>query len=155
LRNGGRLEYLALDGADAGASAERVAAAGVAPSPGPDAKAGELDQGVRCGGNGCTLDRALVEKLLANTAMLATAARVVPSMRDGRPNGFKVQAIRPHGIFDKLQFQNDDTIKAINGTEMSSVDAALALYTKLRNASHLSVQLERHGQTITLDYTIR
>jgi hypothetical protein len=38
---------------------------------------------------------------------------------------------------------------------MSTPDAALALYTKLRNASHLSVQVERRGETVTLDYSIR
>jgi hypothetical protein len=35
------------------------------------------------------------------------------------------------------------------------VEAALALYPQLRNASHLSLRLERQGETTTLDYTIR
>ena len=47
----------------------------------------------------CTVDRALVEKLLSNTTMLATAARFVPSIKDGKPNGFKLYAIRPQSIF--------------------------------------------------------
>jgi general secretion pathway protein C len=87
--------------------------------------------------------------------MLATSARFVPSIKDGKPNGFKLYAIRPQSIFGRIGLQNGDTIKAINGSEMTTPDAALALYTKLRNASHLSVQVERRGETVTLDYTIR
>ncbi|MGZ3442306.1 MAG: type II secretion system protein GspC, partial [Polyangia bacterium] len=87
--------------------------------------------------------------------MLATAARFVPSIKDGKPNGFKLYAIRPQSIFGRIGLQNGDTIKAINGSEMTTPDAALGLYTKLRNASHLSVQVERRGETVALDYTIR
>jgi type II secretory pathway component PulC len=84
-----------------------------------------------------------------------TAARFVPSIKDGKPNGFKLYAIRPQSIFGRIGLQNGDTIKAINGSEMTTPDAALGLYTKLRNASHLSVQVERRGETVTLDYSIR
>ena len=111
--------------------------------------------GVNCSGNACTVDRSLVEKLLSNTTMLATSARFVPSIKDGKPNGFKLYAIRPQSIFGRIGLQNGDTIKAINGSEMTTPDAALGLYTKLRNASHLSVQVERRGETVALDYTIR
>jgi len=152
--NGGRIEYLELDGAAPPAAA--------APTPPPvavaqnDANMGDLPDGqVKCTGNNCTVERALVEKLLSNTAMLATSARFVPSIKDGKPNGFKLYAIRPQSIFGRIGLQNGDTIKAINGSEMTTPDAALALYTKLRNASHLSVQVERRGETVTLDYTIR
>jgi general secretion pathway protein C len=39
--------------------------------------------------------------------------------------------------------------------DMSSPDKALEVYTKLRNASRLAVAVERRGDNITLDYTIR
>ncbi len=87
--------------------------------------------------------------------MLATSARFVPSIKDGKPNGFKLYAIRPNSIFGKMGLQNGDTLKSINGNDMTTPDAALALYSKLRNASHLSVQVERRGETVPLDYTIR
>jgi general secretion pathway protein C len=155
ITNGGRTEYLELEGAPA------AVAAATAPMPPPavamnDANLGDLPDGsVKCNGNACTVERALVEKLLSNTAMLATSARFVPSIKDGKPNGFKLYAIRPASIFGRIGLQNGDTIKAINGSEMTTPDAALALYTKLRNASHLSVQVERRGETVALDYTIR
>jgi len=110
---------------------------------------------VKCNGNNCTIERALVEKALANTAALATAARFVPSIKDGKPNGFKLYAIRPNSIFGKIGLQNGDTVKGINGNDMSTPDQALALYSKLRSASHLSVQIERRGEAQTMDYTIK
>ena len=154
FKNGNRNEYVELEG-KAPAAAAPAPAVARAPAPPINAALGDIDHGVNCSGNACTVDRSLVEKLLSNTTMLATSARFVPSIKDGKPNGFKLYAIRPQSIFGKIGLQNGDTIKAINGSEMTTPDAALALYTKLRNASHLSVQVERRGETVTLDYSIR
>ena len=152
ILNGGRPEFLELDG---NAPAPPVAVAQNTPPPAINPELGDIDKGVNCTGNSCTVDRSLVEKMLSNTTMLATAARFVPSIKDGKPNGFKLYAIRPSSIFGKIGLQNGDTVKQINGMEMASPDQALAVYSKLRTASHLTVSLERRGETITLDYTIR
>jgi general secretion pathway protein C len=154
LRNGGRLEYVEIEGA-----APPPAVASAAPPPpagGFDPNMGDVDKTkVNCSGNSCTVQRSLVDSLLQNTTMLATAARFVPSIKDGKPNGFKLYAIRPNSIFGLIGLQNGDTVKSINGLDMSSPDKALEVYTKLRNASHLSVQVERRGENVTLDYSIR
>lgn len=115
----------------------------------------DIDKGVRCSGSNCEVDRSLIDKVLANTTALATSARFVPSIKDGKPNGFKLYAIRPGSMFAKIGLQNADLIKVINGLDMSTPDKALEAYTKLKSASHLTVMVERHGQNITLDYQIR
>lgn len=115
----------------------------------------DIDKGVRCSGNSCEVDRTLIDKFLGNTSALAMSARFVPSIKDGKPNGFKVFAIRPGSVFAKIGMQNADLIKTINGLDMSSPDKALEAYTKLKSASHLTMQLERRGENITLDYQIR
>jgi general secretion pathway protein C len=153
IRNAGRPEYVELEGTPAMTVASNVPPPQAAQALNPEL--GDIDKGVTCTGNSCVVERQLVEKLLANTTMLATAARFVPSIKDGKPNGFKLYAIRPQSIFGRIGMQNGDTIKQINGSDMTTPDAALALYTKLRNASHLSVQVERRGETVTLDYSIR
>ena len=43
-------------------------------------------------------------------------------------------AIRPNSLFGKIGLQNGDTIKSINGIDMSSPDKALEVYTKVRVA---------------------
>ncbi|MSP59008.1 MAG: hypothetical protein EXR72_01485 [Myxococcales bacterium] len=159
--NNNHLEYLELDPganakvANAGGGNEYVAMAQPVSAATGDPLDNDINRGVRCVGSNCEIDRSLVDKLLSNTTMLATSARFVPSIKDGRPNGFKLYAIRPNSIFGKIGLQNGDTVKSINGMEMSSPDQALGVYTKVRTASHLTVSVERRGETATLDYTIR
>jgi general secretion pathway protein C len=149
IDNNGKTEYLDLDDKTPPPVAEKPKEAG------PPSELGDLDKSIQCNGNNCTIERALVDKALANTAALASMARLVPSVRDGKPNGFKVYAVRKGSLFDRLGMQNGDTLKAINNNEMSTPDQALGLYTKLRTASHLDLQVERRGETVNLDYTIK
>jgi general secretion pathway protein C len=155
LVNNNRVEYIEMEGATPPAAAPPPQVAMNTVSAGADPLDGDIKRSVRCNGQNCEIDRSLVEKMLSNTALLATAARFVPSIKDGRPNGFKLYAIRPNSIFAALQFQNGDTIKSINGMEISSPDQALGVYTKLRTASHLTTVAERRNETVTMDYTIR
>lgn len=150
---GNHIEYLELDSASP--SQAPAAATHVASASAGGEGLGDIGNRIRCSGATCDIDRALVEQALSNTAALATTARFVPSVRDGKPNGFKLYAIRPGSLFDRLGLKNADTVKAINGMEMSSPDQALSVYSKLRSASHLTVTVERRGETQTLDYTIR
>jgi general secretion pathway protein C len=102
------------------------------------------------------IERALVNDLLANPMSLARGARFVPSQdRNGRPNGFKLYAVQPTSVFAKLGIRNGDTVTAVNGFDLSSPDNALEVYTKVREASHLSVSVIRRDQPVTLDYDIR
>jgi general secretion pathway protein C len=149
---GKRIEYL-----DQGNPPPPPAAVAAAePNPGdPSGLEKDIDKGVRCTGSNCEVDKSLIDKLLTNTTALATSARFVPSIKDGKPNGFKLYAIRPGSVFAKIGMQNADLVKAINGLDMATPDKALEAYTKLKSASHLTVQLERRGENVTLDYQIR
>ena len=150
----GRVEYLDLDAQTATPAAAATPAPTAPAAPGGN-EFGDLDKSIQCNGGNCTIERALVDKALGNLTGLSAMARFVPSMRDGKPNGFKVYAIRPNSLFGKIGLQNGDTIKQINGNEMSTPDQALSLFTKLRSASHLTMQVERRSETVTMDYTIK
>jgi type II secretion system protein C len=103
----------------------------------------------------CTVDRAFVESLMANPAQLAKQARIVPSQKDGETQGYKLYGIRRGTIPKLLGFKNGDMLKAVNGEDLTSVDKAMGLYTKLRRASNLSVTIERKGKSITKEITIQ
>ena len=81
--------------------------------------------------------------------------RVVPSMKNGQPNGFKLYAVRPSSVYAKLGLTNGDTLQSINGFELTSADKALEVYTKLREATQLQVEITRRGKPMTLNYSIR
>ena len=150
---GKRVEYLDENNAP---PPPPVAVASAEPMPGEiTGLEKDIDKGIRCNGSNCEVDKSLIDKVLANTTALATSARFVPSIKDGKPNGFKLYAIRPGSMFAKIGMQNADLIKAINGLDMATPDKALEAYTKLKSASHLTVMLERRNENITLDYQIR
>ncbi len=116
----------------------------------------ELDRGItRVSDTRFSIERSLVDKLLSNQAELMRAARIIPHQRGGRVVGVKLYGIRRGSLLSRLGLQNGDLLRTINGFDMSSPDKALEAYTKLRSASHLTVAIERRGQSMTLDYDIR
>lgn len=115
-----------------------------------------IDQGIKkVSEDSYEVQRDLVNSLLANPMAMARGARVVPSVKDGVPNGFKLYAIRPSSVYGKIGLRNGDTVTAVNGFDLSSPDKALEVYTKVREASNLTVSVLRRGKPMTLNYTIR
>jgi general secretion pathway protein C len=152
LANGGRSEYVDLEGVGDDVSPPPRATASLKDDP----LAKQVDQGVRkVSENSYDVDRDLINKFLGAPQTLARSARIVPSIKDGQPDGFRLYAIRPDSPYAKIGLMNGDTIRAINGHEITTPDKALEVYSKVRNASHITVSLTRHGESKTLDYSIR
>jgi general secretion pathway protein C len=102
-----------------------------------------------------TVDRKEVDSALSNLSEVATQARIVPSFKNGKPNGFKMFSIKPGSIYSKIGLKNGDVIQKINGYEMNSPDKALELYQKLKDAQSVSLELQRRGQTMNVNYNIQ
>ena len=100
------------------------------------------------------IDRSVVEKVIANP-MAVRGARIVPSIKNGKPNGFKLYAIRPSSVYAKIGLMNGDTLHAVNGFELTTPDKALEVYTKVRESNSLSVNITRRGKPVTLNYSIK
>ena len=101
------------------------------------------------------VERAFVEQLLANPALLAKQARIVPKQKDDEVLGYKLYGIRRGSLPKLLGLKNGDMITAVNGEELKGMDKAMALYTKLRRASNLSISIERKGQTVNKEIQIQ
>jgi general secretion pathway protein C len=157
FENNGRVERLVL----VGAPPPVVAMATPEPAPAlPDENKDDMQAAVDGGikkldESNYEIDKSLVEKVLLNPMAIAKGARVVPSMKNGKPDGFKLYAIRPSSAFAKLGLTNGDTLQSINGFELTSADKALEVYTKLREATSLEVEVTRRGKPLTLKYSIR
>lgn len=61
-------------------------------------------------------------------------ARIVPAIKDGKPLGFKLYAIRPGSPYALLGLANGDTITSVNGQPITTSDEARAAYQKLPTA---------------------
>jgi general secretion pathway protein C len=101
------------------------------------------------------IERSTVNNALANMNDLAMQARIVPSFKNGQPNGFKLFSIRPDSLYAKIGIQNGDVIQRLNGFDMNSPDKALEAYTKLKSANAIDMQVERNGQTVNYHYGIQ
>ena len=124
--------------------------------PQPAITEAELDAGIKViDATHRTITRALLERVMAEPMELAKSARIVPSMRNGKPNGFKLYAIRPKGILARLGFVNGDTLLRINGRDLSSPEKALEIYAALREAKELVIEIERADKPLTLTVTIK
>jgi len=104
--------------------------------------------------NSYTVSKKEIDAALANLSDLATKARIVPSFKNGAPNGFKLFSIVPDSLYSKIGVQNGDVIHKINGYEMNSPDKALEIYQKLRDATRIDIELERRGETVRKQYSI-
>jgi general secretion pathway protein C len=156
LDNEGKPEYIDLFEAPAAPAPPP----GVAPPPPPpnrdDALAQELAKGIKkINENNYELQRHTLESVLGNMSLLSRSARIVPEMKNGKAAGFRLFAVRPGGPFAMIGMQNGDIISSINGLEITSPEKALEVYAKLKSASHLSLGMERNGQKVTKEYTIR
>lgn len=112
-------------------------------------------EAINCRGNDCTVDRKFVEKLLANPAQLTRQAKLIPAVKDGDIRGFRLARLRRGTLLRLLGLHNGDTLLAVNGIELDSMDRAVGLYTKLRRASNLNVTVERKGKVFDTHIAIR
>jgi general secretion pathway protein C len=155
FENSGRIERVMLAGA-----APITTVAAVQPSTNPaeggDEMQAAIDTGIKkIDDNTFEIDKSLIDKVTANPMAFMKGARVVPAMKNGKPEGIKLYAIRPTSPYAKLGLTNGDTLSSINGFELTSVDKGLEIYAKLREATSLEVEIVRRGKPVTLKYTIR
>lgn len=108
----------------------------------------------KTGENSYEVGQGDIDKALNNLSDLSTQARIVPAFEGGKTIGFKLFSIRPGSLYSKVGLQNGDVITRINGYEMSSPEKGLEIYTKLKDAKSVNVDLKRRGKPMTLDYAI-
>ncbi|MFV8749833.1 type II secretion system protein GspC [Nannocystaceae bacterium ST9] len=157
FRNGGQVEYI-LMGAQPPPPAPTAPTAPVEEEkPANDREIEGAAEAISCDEEmtNCTVDKAFVEKLMANPAQLAKQARIVPAVADGETKGYKFYGIRPGSLPKLLGLKNGDLLTSVNGHELESLDQAMDLYNKLRRASHLSVTVERKGKLIQKEIDIK
>ncbi len=154
--NGGTKEFLDFEpgtGEALASAAGPVPNLGRMPVPAPSGQppAGGVRQ---VADNRYEIDRNVIDSTLSNLNNIATQARIVPSFKNGAANGFKLFSIQPGSLYANIGIENGDVIQRVNGYEMNSPEKALELYQKLRESSHLTIELERGGQVIRKEYNV-
>jgi general secretion pathway protein C len=155
ILNNGRKEFIDNQPGD-GSGAVAAYTPPVPAGPAVQPPGNGLGNGIRAvSENDYEVPRTEIDRTLANLNDVAMQARIVPAFKDGQAQGFKLFSIRPDSIYSKIGVQNGDVIKRINGFELNSPEKALEVYTKLKEASRIEIELERNGSSIRKNYTIR
>ncbi len=122
-----------------------------APATAPAAGSGVANQG----GNSYVIDQRALNAALDNPAQAMTDARLLPSQKDGKVEGFKASEVKPAGVFGMIGIKNGDVIKSLNDFPMDAPDKALQSFIALKGQSRLKMDIIRDGQPQTLTYDIR
>jgi type II secretory pathway component PulC len=97
-------------------------------------------------GNTVRVSAALVERITSDPRVVAGELRVVPSIANGKPNGYKLFAIRTTSLPKALGFENGDTVHSLNGLAFAGADADVL--EQLKTAKELRVKLTRRGAAL-------
>jgi general secretion pathway protein C len=150
IANNGRREYISAEAGDGAPPPPPIA------TTRPVTEPGQYGAGIKAlDDNNYEVPRGEVDRALANLNDLAMQARIVPAFKDGQAEGFKLFSIRPDSLYSKIGIVNGDVIKRINGFEMNSPEKALEVYTKLKDANRIDIEVDRNGQTLRKTYNVR
>ncbi len=101
------------------------------------------------------IERAALDLLMKNPDVVSRRARIVPSIKNGRTNGFKLYALRPGSIYVRAGFMNGDTVHSLNGHALTTPDRLLEIYDKVKLSAKWQISITRRGKPVMLDYTLR
>jgi general secretion pathway protein C len=102
-----------------------------------------------------TISRDLLQENINNMAQMMSKVRVMPYMKDGKPEGFRVSQIKEDSLFKSMGFQNGDVIRSINGQDILSAEDMMKAYNSLRDNSSFSITILRNNQPKTLNLRVR
>ncbi|MBN2577315.1 MAG: hypothetical protein JXP73_22320 [Deltaproteobacteria bacterium] len=125
-------------------------------SPARYAFSQELNRGIRkLGKRRYEIKRGALDLALRNLPSLSASVRVAPEMRDGKPFGFRLFAIRADGPVAKLGLRNEDILVSVNGLDITTPDHVLNAYDKLKAARRLALRLVREERALVQEYSVR
>jgi general secretion pathway protein C len=126
-----------------------------APAP-PQPGAPVANVGVTSTGAGnFVIDQRALNAALDNPTQAMTDARLLPSQKDGKVEGFRASEVKATGLFAMIGIKNGDVLQRLNDFPMDSPDKALQSFIALKGQSRLKLDLIRDGKPTTFNYDIR
>ena len=66
-----------------------------------------------------------------------------------------ISSIKAGSFFAKLGLRNGDVVQGVDGRSIKSPDDVLDIYTKLKSASQVELQIKRRGKSKKINYEFR
>jgi len=149
LNNGG-LEYLEMNQGNNKVSFDSIKPQTAAVTSGPK-KVQQL------GNNTFRIKRADLNKYLNDLNGILMQARALPN-RDpntGEINGYRLVDYQPESIFAELGIPKGSLIKSAGGEPITSIQAAMEMFNKLKKEPKVSLLVEANGSDQTFNYEIQ
>lgn len=100
------------------------------------------------------VDKSLVEYYAKNMKDIGKDIGVTEEKNGKELKGFRVTFIRKNSLFSKLGLKRGDVIKAVNGQELTSYNAAMDFYKSIDSIDSLSLTIKRGKEEMELEYEI-
>lgn len=107
------------------------------------------------GAGSYVIDQRALTAALDNPAQAMSDARLLPSQKDGKVEGFRASEVKPNGVFSMIGIKNGDVLLRLNDFPMDSPDKALQSFIALKGQNRLKLDIIRDGQPQTFNYDIR
>lgn len=115
----------------------------------------QADMAAQVGAGSYIIDQRALNASLDNIGQTMTDARLLPSMKDGKVEGFRVSEVKPQGIFGTIGIKNGDVLLRINDFPIDSPEKAIQSFASLKGQNRIKLDLVRNGQPATFNYDIR
>jgi len=123
------------------------------PATAPAATPGTLATAVGTGSY--VVDQRALNNALDNIGQAMTDARLLPSSKEGKVEGFRVSEVKPQGVFGMVGIKNGDVLLSINDFPIDSPEKAIQSFVSLKGQSRIKLDLIRDGKPMSLNYDIR
>jgi len=148
--NNGALEYAEMNKGNSKVSFDNKPQSATPAAAGPK-------QVQSLGNNTFRVKRADLNKHLNDLNSLLMQARALPN-RDpntGEINGYRLVDYQPDSIFGELGIPKGALIESANGEPITSIQAAMEMFNKLKKEAKISIVTEVNGSKQTFNYDIQ
>jgi general secretion pathway protein C len=101
------------------------------------------------------VERQAIAEINERKMELMQHLRIVPEQEKGRVVGLRLFGIRPDTILGALGFEAGDRLQTINGFDMTNPETAMQAYARLGTTDHLTIQVNRRGRDMNLDFNVK
>ncbi len=100
------------------------------------------------------LKRSQVDEAVQDINNLMKQVRIIPHFTEGKPDGLRITGIQTGSFFNRIGLQSGDIVLGVDGKPIESVDDALKIYTGLKTADAVRLDLRRANREQTIEYEI-
>lgn len=105
-------------------------------------------------GNTFYIKKDTMHDALKNLNQILYDAASEPNWVDGKIKGFKILAITPGSLYEKLGIENGDVIHKVNGEAINTIDDVLKFFSALKTEQNFNLDIIRGEQTMPYRYVI-